>query len=157
MEIAHQLRLAIVEQALATFGEKEVAGARRSGVIGRMIDRWFRKDADDSLTAWCGIWAADTVDRSGLVPPANPFRAKQWAEWGREVLTARAGHIVVLKRGRGLYHVAVAIGYSSDGRFVYCLGGNQGNSVNITAYDTANIVAIREATEAQMKAVESSR
>lgn len=157
LSLVNQLRLQILERAFLTYGEKESPGSKRNGIIGQMIDRWFRKGADDSLTAWCGIWMSDTVDKAGLVPPANPFRAKQWAEWGTEIMTARPGSIVVMTRGSGLYHVTVAVRYSEDGRYLLCIGGNQGNSVNITAYDVAKIESIREATEAQMKAVESSR
>lgn len=134
----------LVLQALQSYGEREVSGAKRNGFIGGLIDRWFRKGADDNTTAWCAIWMAEQVSQCGGTPPALPFRAKSWAVWGREVLECRLGSIVVLRRGPNAFHVAIVIRQNAGG-YVWCIGGNQNNAVSIARYPAAAIYAIREA------------
>jgi uncharacterized protein (TIGR02594 family) len=132
----------LVLQALQSYGEREVGGPKRNSFIGGLIDRWFRRGADDSTTAWCAIWIAEQVKECGGTPPALPFRAKSWAAWGHEVFEPRAGAIVVLRRSGG-YHVAIVV--RRDGAGLGCLGGNQSGSVSITHYPGSAVFSIREA------------
>lgn len=40
-------------------------------------------------------------------------------------------------------HVGFFFGYSQDGHRVYCLGGNQGNQVSVSAYPTNTVLGFR--------------
>lgn len=134
-------RAQLVFNALATYGEKEAPGTTRNGFISQMIDKWFRRGADDSDTAWCAIWLSEMVQRSGGTPPTASFRAKNWAIWGTET-APETGSIAVLKRGPNAFHVTVVVRQLPNGDLV-CLGGNQKDSVSIATYPKAAIYAIR--------------
>lgn len=134
----------IYAHASKDLGLSELPGSKSAPRIQRAIRlsaAWL--DDDDSVTAWCGcirgLWGIETATG---VPPAH-YRAKSWLEWGQGIAGpafAIKGDTVILHRPGG-YHVALFDRFS--GNFVFTLGGNQSNAVNISRYRSTDIVGIR--------------
>lgn len=133
----------LYEHALNDFGLTETVGSKSNPRIRKAIDdaaTWL--DSDDSKTPWCGCIMSLWCKELGLPVPKEAFRAASWAGVGVEVLLADAlqGDIVVMSRPGG-NHVTL-FSKVKDG-LVYCLGGNQKNAVNISAFSVKAVNNIR--------------
>jgi uncharacterized protein (TIGR02594 family) len=82
----------------------------------------------------------------GLSIPEKPLLARSWLNIGQNNPFPQRGDIVVFWRESPASwkgHVGVFVGYSSDRNQVYCLGGNQANQVNISAYSADRVLGFR--------------
>lgn len=104
------------------------------------VRAWLDEDGislgDQRRIPWCGAAASSALSNSGFTAghPENPNAAINWLKYGNEV-TPRVGAIMVQHRGnpsdwRG--HIGFYAGESAT--HYYLLGGNQGDSVNITPF-----------------------
>jgi uncharacterized protein (TIGR02594 family) len=97
------------------------------------------------VTGNCGDYVETAIKNSLPNEPftgalgQNPYWARNWAHFGVETEPVY-GSIVVLTRGSG-GHVGFLVGV--DASSVYLLGGNQGNTVNISRMDKARVIAYR--------------
>jgi uncharacterized protein (TIGR02594 family) len=103
----------------------------------------------------CGAFVGAVAFVLGL-PRSRSASARSWLNVGRAISLAEAepgNDIVILKRGTGPQpgpevtsgaagHVGFFAGAAPDGR-VLILGGNQGNSVSIAAYDRDQVLGVR--------------
>lgn len=92
---------------------------------------WATKK-DDSQLPWCGAFVAHCLRLSGLTPPANWFRASAYATYGTKLPKPVLGCIGVMTREGG-GHVGFVAGKDNAGN-ILMLGGNQGDSVKISAF-----------------------
>jgi len=78
--------------------------------------------------------------------------ARSWLLFGMNVDTApEPGDVVVFWRGSRdswLGHVGFFLGFSKNGQRIYCLGGNQGNQVSVSAYPAENLLGFRRLSAA---------
>jgi uncharacterized protein (TIGR02594 family) len=99
---------------------------------------WLRKDGatlgDPAKLPWCGDFV-ETAIKLALPKekvPANPYLARNWADWGEDA-TRRYGAVIVFWRGtkKGTQgHVGFATAIDEARGLVEVLGGNQGNEVS---------------------------
>ena len=83
---------------------------------------------------WCGSFVNWVMKKSGYKQTvSHPYRAKSWKNFGKKAKKPIYGAIAVKSR-RGGGHVAFVIGQSQDGKYLYVLGGNQSDAVNIKKY-----------------------
>ena len=75
----------------------------------------------------------DTMRQHGCTPPAHPFRALAWKNFGQTLKMHAFGAIGIKPRGR-CGQVAFPVGQSRDGKSYYMLGDNQDNEVNVGKY-----------------------
>jgi uncharacterized protein (TIGR02594 family) len=139
------IQSSLVMAALATLGTREESKEKRSSAIGEWIDRWFRKGADDSSTAWCAIWMAQIVSTCDLLVPKFPFRASSWKTWGQSVKSPedlRPGDVIVVTRSGG-FHVTMLLRYDASTGLLWCIGGNQSNMVSVAPYPIKRLVKAR--------------
>lgn len=128
---------------LKLYGTKEIPGAKSNAVIMQ----WAKevgisgKVYTNDDTAWCGLFMAVVVKRSGREPIAQPLWARNWAKWGVSTPTAMLGDILVFSRKGGGGHVGVYVG--EDDQCYHVLGGNQSNMVNVTRIQKSRCIAIR--------------
>ena len=133
----------ILVEALKLYGTKEVPGPSSNPTIME----WAKEVGipatvytnDD--TAWCGLFMAVVVKRSGREPIAQPLWARNWAKWGVSTPTAMLGDILVFSRQGGGGHVGIYVG--EDLKCYHVLGGNQSNMVNITRIEKFRCIAVR--------------
>lgn len=85
---------------------------------------------------WCSTYVNWVAWKAGL-QYSGKANARSWLNVGTKVTSPEPGDIVVFWREspqswKG--HVGFFLGISADKKRVYCLGGNQGNRVSVSAY-----------------------
>lgn len=136
-EYSLQIRYAApwMKTALQELGQREVAG---SAANPRILDyfqssRFWGTDDSGAANAWCASFVSWVMEQHGYAPPANAFRARAWENFGAAISEPVYGAIGVKSRTGG-GHVAFVVGKSSDDQYLYMLGGNQSDEVNISRY-----------------------
>lgn len=98
--------------------------------------------APDDETAWCSAFVNWCMMTAG-VARTDKANARSWLDWGITLTEPREGCVVVFKRGSQAWqgHVGFFIGFQGDQ--VLCLGGNQGDEVNISGYSKSRVLGYR--------------
>lgn len=120
-----------IKEAEKVIGHHEVVDSEE-------LRAWLRKDGatlgDPAKLPWCGDFV-ETAIKLALPKekvPANPYLARNWADWGEDA-TRRYGAVIVFWRGRRAGtqgHVGFATAIDEARGLVEVLGGNQGNEVS---------------------------
>ena len=133
----------MINRALSQYGVAEIAG----DVDNRKIVNYFKDIGHswvkDDETAWCSAfvnWVAlkEGYERSGKL------NARSWLSVGQSVEVPEIGDIVVLWRSSKsswMGHVGFFINQNDD--YIYILGGNQNNQVNISKYPKERLLEFR--------------
>ncbi len=102
---------------------------------------WVRDDE----TAWCAAFVNAMLHRAGIegVQGVNALRARAFMRWGLKLLAPEPGCIVVLPRGSNPAEGHVGFLDRQEGPYVQVLGGNQGNSVSIRAFEAVKVIGWR--------------
>lgn len=143
----------LLVEALKTFGLAEIKGEAHAPEILAMaseVGGWIANWYQDDETPWCGLWMAAIAKRAGKpVTLKNPLSALAWAEWGDDAPRGadgswqpELGDVCVFTRPGG-GHVGLYVGETADGRWLYILGGNQGNRVSIARIRRSRLVSAR--------------
>lgn len=122
-------------------GLREIPGAPTAPTIARwlvQLGAWWRDDA----TPWCGVAVAAWMQAAGIGPlPKFWMRARAWADWGQALERPAHGCVVVFER-QGGGHVGLVVGEDAAGNLLV-LGGNQGDAVNVRAFQRSRVLAYR--------------
>lgn len=120
-------------------------------VDSEALRAWLRKDGatlgDPAKLPWCGDFV-ETAIKLALPKekvPANPYLARNWADWGEDA-SRRYGAVIVFWRGRRAGtqgHVGFATAIDEARGLVEVLGGNQRNEVCRAWLTTDRILAWR--------------
>jgi uncharacterized protein (TIGR02594 family) len=135
----------LIKIAVSQLGEKEISGAPDNPTIVKYAKDSGFEWVNDDETPWCSIfinWCAMKAD----LKRSKKANARSWLLVGNATSNPEPGDIVVFWRGsidswQG--HVGIFLGFSKDQSRVYCLGGNQGNQVSISAYPTSTVLGYR--------------
>jgi len=84
-------------------------------------------------TPWCGSFVNWVMEKSGYKTVKGASRAKNWIKFGVKTTIPYYGSIAIKNR-KGGGHVTFVVGKSKNGKYLYCLGGNQGDAVTIRKY-----------------------
>ena len=131
--------------AFKELGVSEVAGAEHEArIIQYAQDSGFETINDDE-TPWCSIFINYCCKQLDY-ETTGKANARSWMHVGAKTTDPHPGDVVVFWREsvqswKG--HVAIFLGFSDNGKKVFCLGGNQGNSVSVAAYDAAKVLGFR--------------
>src|SRR5690606_34608011 len=92
---------------------------------------WFKDDE----TPWCAGFVAYCLQKGGkpILGPAKVGRALAWLDYGTKLKAPAYGCLAVKSRNGG-GHVGFVIGKTAGGH-ILILGGNQDNSVKVSAYN----------------------
>lgn len=137
------MKFAPYQFALQEFGIKAIIGAIHSPDVLKFFSDIGAPWVKDDETAWCAAFVNWCLKNAGMKFSAA-LNARSFLAYGVATETPKLGDIVVLWRINrdGPYgHVGFFIKQTHD--LVYMLGGNQGNSVNITAYDKNFLLGFR--------------
>lgn len=96
-------------------------------------------NVDPARTPWCAAFVNSILRKSGN-DGSRDLTARSFLRWGVKVSNPQEGDVVVVRTSRG-YHVGFFVGFRKGQ--VLVLGGNQSNSVKITAYSKRSVVAYR--------------
>lgn len=131
-------KLEWIDFAKTYIGTKEVPGKANNPVITNWLIKlkaWWTDDA----TPWCGVFVAHVLSHCDRKIPKDWFRALAWKEPYVTKLNRPAYGCVVTFGRKGGGHVGFVVGKDTRGRLLV-LGGNQGDEVNIRAFDPARVV-----------------
>jgi uncharacterized protein (TIGR02594 family) len=143
----------LIQIATQELGQKEISGDLHNQNI---ID--YAKESDfgwvnDDETPWCSIFVNWVAQKCGL-KSSRQANARSWLLVGQKVDHEPEPRDVVIfwrespQSWKG--HVGFFFGYSQDTSRVYCLGGNQGNQVSISAYDVNTVLGFRRLSPSQL-------
>ena len=143
----------ILSEILKLYGLAEVAGPKSNPALIKIINKHLKWE-DDSTIAWCGILMGEVFDRAGFQKPKNYMAARSWLNVGCEVSLTEASisddhtDLVIFWRNSKAGwegHVAAYVGQNDTHIFV--AGGNQSDSVNVTAYLKSRLLGVRRIME----------
>ena len=143
----------LLKIAVAELGQKEITGPDDNPTIVKYAKEAGFNWVNDDETPWCSIFANWVAMKAGL-QRSKKANARSWLLTALNVDTSpEPGDIVVFWRGspdswEG--HVAIFFGFSITGERVYCLGGNQGNQVSVSAYSFDNVLGFRRLVSSEM-------
>ena len=138
----------LIQIALSQYGVTEIKGTRHNPtIVGYSHEIGYSGIISDE-TAWCSIFMNWCAKQAGLIR-SGKLNARSWLEVGATTTTPEVGDVVIFwrespKSWKG--HVGIYINHSSDGKYIYCLGGNQGNMVCIKAYPANQLLGYRRLT-----------
>lgn len=135
----------IIQVATKELGISEVSGPNHNDRILQYSDEIGISWINDDETPWCSVFMNWVAMKCG-VKRSGSAAARSWLNVGFSVENPEPGDIVVYWRGdpnshQG--HVGIFFGYSNDKSRVYTLGGNQNNSVSISAYPAERVLSFR--------------
>jgi len=131
--------------AFNEFGIKEIPGKEDNPeVLKYFNDLGFDGSKLKDETAWCSAFVNWVCKQNGA-KYSGKLNARSWLNVGKITKTPEVGDIVVFWRGspeswKG--HVGFYI--NQDENYIYVLGGNQNNQVNIKGYNKNRLLSFRK-------------
>ena len=103
---------------------------------------WVEHDT----VAWCAAFVGHCLERAGI-RSTRKLTARSYLDWGVpvEVVDAQQGDIGVIPRGRSSWKGHVFFIDRIEGAWVWGLGGNQSDAVNIKRYPVSKLLGVRRA------------
>jgi uncharacterized protein (TIGR02594 family) len=132
--------------ARSYIGLREIAGPQHESRVVRMWES-IRAPFRDDETPWCAAFVGAMLERVG-VRSTRSAAARSYANWGTAISPPAVGAVVVFSRPGSSWsgHVGFAVGRDHAGN-VMCLGGNQGNAVNIRPFAPGRVISYHWPTE----------
>ncbi|BDD11292.1 hypothetical protein FUAX_37240 [Fulvitalea axinellae] len=135
----------LLKTAFNELGVSEIKGSQHSDhILDYARESGFEFIHDDE-TPWCSVFVNWCCEKSDL-PRSRKANARSWLDVGTSTKDPRPGDVVVFWREspdswKG--HVAIFLGFSHDNKSVFCLGGNQKDSVCVASYGADKILSFR--------------
>lgn len=129
---------------LQEYGTQEIPGqAHNPEVLKYFTDLGLSEDLIKDETAWCSALMNWAARQAGYEESGKPD-ARSWLKVGTPVDRPQLGDIVILWReniNSWKGHVAIYVG--EDEKYIFCLGGNQNNTVNVKPYPKERLLGYR--------------
>ena len=132
----------LLSNALDEIGVKEISGKQDNPEVIKYFEVTGHGSLHDE-TAWCSAFINYLAKKSGL-EYTGKLNARSWLHVGEKIDSPQKGDIVIFWREsiqswKG--HVAIYI--KEQNGYVYVLGGNQNNQVQISAYPKSRVLGYR--------------
>jgi len=139
----------IIQVATKELGISEIKGSGDNDRILKYANDIGHTWISDDETPWCSIFMNWVAMKSGY-EKSGSGAARSWLNIGFSVENPEPGDIVVYWREspeshKG--HVGIFLGFSNDHSRIYTLGGNQNDSVSISAYSVDQLLGFRRLRE----------
>ena len=133
--------------AWAELGVREVKGSKNEARVLAYYREAGHGEVGNDEVPWCAAFMGAMLKRGGC-EGSGSLMARSYLKWGVALTEAELGAVAVLSRGSdpALGHVGFVIG-ATKGK-VFLLGGNQSDSVNISAFDARKVLGFRWPLEA---------
>ena len=134
------------EIARGYIGTTEGPGPLDNPVIMEMYASVGQKHVEHDDTAWCAAFVGHCLEKAGI-PSTRKLNARSYLDWGVPVepSEARQGDIGVIPRGTSGWQGHVFFIDRIEGAWVWGLGGNQDDAVNVKRYAVAKLLGVRRA------------
>lgn len=129
--------------ALKEYGNKEIKGVLHNAEVLKYSKDIGLKWVKDDETAWCALFVNWCLWKSKR-PNTGSAMAKSFLTYGNKTNIPTIGDLAIFWRispNSGYGHVAFYIKETKD--LVYVLGGNQSDSVNISAFPKSQLLEYR--------------
>jgi uncharacterized protein (TIGR02594 family) len=135
----------LLKIAFNELGTEEIVGEKHNPQVLKYASDTKIKGITTDEIAWCSTFVNWVAWKSGL-QYSGKANARSWLNVGTKVTIPEPGDIVVFWREspqswKG--HVGIFMGFSFDKKRVYCLGGNQGNRVSVSAYRLDTVLSFQ--------------
>lgn len=132
------------EIALSQYGVKEIPGREdHPQIVSYFNAIGFNGSNLKDETAWCSAFV-NWVMLKAEKPISGKLTARSWLKVGTSTKEPKLGDIVVFWReSPDSWKGHVGFFVKQTRRYVYVLGGNQNNQVNIKAYPRAKLLDFR--------------
>jgi len=126
----------LLKIAFNELGTEEIAGEKHNPEVLKYATETGITGITSDEIPWCSTFVNWVAWKAGLKYSGKP-NARSWLNVGTKVTSPEPGDVVVFWREspqswKG--HVGFFLGLSPDRKRVYCIGGNQGNRVSVSAY-----------------------
>jgi len=130
-----------LQEAFKEMNVQEIKGKNHNQRIIQYHNSTSLKASTDEVP-WCSAFANFIVQKCGDTG-TNSALARSWEKWGEELKKPVPGCIVVFSRGTNPMYGHVAFYLYETKKYIYVLGGNQGDAVSIKPYDKSRVVCYR--------------
>jgi len=139
----------VLKIAFSQLGIQEIAGDENQPQIVKYAQETGISGIHNDEIPWCSTFVNWCAMKAELPYSGKP-NARSWINIGVETTQPKPGDVVVFWRSsphswKG--HVGFFLGFDETGDKVFCLGGNQSNSVSIAAYDASKVLSYRVLSE----------
>lgn len=137
------------EIAKGYIGTTEGQGPADNPVVMAMYEAVGHDWVEHDEVAWCAAFVGHCLEKAGI-RSTRKLNARSYLEWGTpvELAQARQGDVAVIPRGNHAWQGHVFFIDHIDGDWVYGLGGNQDDAVNVKRFRASKILGIRRAPAA---------
>jgi uncharacterized protein (TIGR02594 family) len=134
------------EIAQGYIGTNEGPGSLDNPVIMEMYASVGQKHVEHDDVAWCAAFVGHCLEKAGI-RSTRKLNARSYLDWGVPVepSEARQGDIGVIPRGTSGWQGHVFFIDRIEGAWVWGLGGNQDDAVNVKRYPASKLLGIRRA------------
>lgn len=140
----NEKKISLVISALRLYGTKGVQGPENNPVILSFFDKTGKIKVNDDETPWCSAFLNGIANDLGF-KKSGLLNARSWLNVGVGVTSPSLGDIVIFWRESPTSwkgHVAIYI--KEDSNYIWCLGGNQNNEVNISKFEKSKVLGYRD-------------
>lgn len=134
--------------AFGELGVKEKPGSEHNKRILEYSKKTKFNFSTDEVP-WCSVFVNWVALQAGL-PLSGSAMARSWQKVGTETTDPNPGDVVVFwrKNKSGPYgHVGFFLGYTKGGKSIFCLGGNQADSVSVKEYSLEKVLSFRKLSD----------
>lgn len=135
----------LINIALSQYGVTEIVGKEHNPIVVNYFKEIGHTWVTTDETAWCSAFI-NWVALKAKVERSNKLTARSWLQVGTEIKEPKLNDLVVFWRSEKTSwkgHVGLFISYSEDKKYIYVLGGNQNNQVNIKKYPVYRLLGFR--------------
>ena len=134
------------EIACGLIGTTEGPGPEDNPAVMEMYASVGHDWVEHDSVAWCAAFVGHCLERAGL-RSTRKLTARSYLDWGVpvEMADAQPGDIAVIPRGSSSWQGHVFFIDRIEGAWVWGLGGNQGDAVNIKRYRVSKLLGVRRA------------
>ncbi|NRP31713.1 MULTISPECIES: TIGR02594 family protein [unclassified Aliiroseovarius] len=134
------------EIARGYIGTTEGPGPENNPIIMAMYASVGHDWVEHDSVAWCAAFVGHCLEEAGI-RSTRKLTARSYLDWGVpvEIADVQPGDIGVIPRGTSSWQGHVFFIDRIEGPWVWGLGGNQSNAVNVKRYPVSKLLGIRRA------------
>jgi uncharacterized protein (TIGR02594 family) len=127
-------------------GTIEGPGSENNPVIMEMYASVGHDWVEHDSVAWCAAFVGHCLEQAGI-RSTRQLTARSYLDWGVpvEIADAQPGDIGVIPRGTSSWQGHVFFIERIEGSWVWGLGGNQSDAVNVKRYPVSKLLGARRA------------
>jgi len=134
----------LLSTALKEYGTREIVGKEHNPRILEYFAEIGHDWVKDDELAWCSAFVNFVAKNTGY-EFTGKLNARSWLDIGEAITTPELGSVVVLYRnGKESPWGHVGLFIREHNGWIFILGGNQSNEVNISPYRSERLLSYRK-------------